>query len=348
MRLFKRSRTYKNLLHPRTPGSVEQILELKDIRSTQYFKPLNGKTVPVLSAVNLSIRSGEIWALASRLYLTSSLLLSVIGNTVSYDSGEAKITGENMPRHKRRMLRDVFYIGTTDMLYEDMNVLEFLSFATQHADRLSHLNGPQSQKAILDFLVEADLGYISLSQISYLSEEERVLILMICAYYSNNSFIVLNSGDLKLEAGLVDSFAYIVNAYKESQQAFIFPALNNDRMMDCATHIAVLSHGVTVYQGTVEQLKMEYDELSFTLQARHPKFAASVLVNLLPDYTVQLLGDKILLSHKHSKAAPDDMEIQYLYAQIREAELWIEQVQVNKKTVSNAVKEALHVHDLSL
>lgn len=348
MKALKRSRKYKNLLHPRSPGSIEQILELKDIYSRQYFRPRDGSMVPVLSGVNLSIKKGETWAVATRVHLTSSILLAIIGNTIPYDTGDAKITEQNMPRRKRMMLRDVFYIGTSDMLYEDMNVLEFLSFATQHADRLSDLNAAESQKSILNFLIEAGLGYISLSRISYLSEEEKALILMICAYYSNNSFIILNLGDLRMEAGLADSFAYIVDAYKASQQAFIFPALNNEKMLNCASHITVLSHGKTIFQGPVDELKMKYDKIAFILTARHPKFAAKALVTLLPDYQVDLHEDKILLRNKHSNEAPDDMKIQYLYAQMREAELWIEQVHVNTKSISNAVKEAMHIHDLSL
>lgn len=348
MPLLKRNRKYRNLIHPHKPGTFDVVLELEDIYSNQYFSPFGTNMVPVLSGVNLTIKKGEIWAVATRLNLTASLLMAIIANTAYYDCGHARIMGQDMPRRKRIMLRDVFYIGTTEMLYEDMNVLEFISFATQHSDHLEELNAAESQRTIFDFLIAADLGYISLSKISNLSLEEKTLVLMVVAYYSNNSLIVLGIQDLKIEMASIESFAYIVNAYRESNQSFIFPSVNNDHIVDYATHVSVLSRGRTVFNGSVEELKEKYDTIAFTIQARHPKFASEMLRQSLPDYNVSLHNDKIFLRNIHSNDVPSDMEVQYLYAQIREAELWVEQVHVNKKEVGNAIKEAMHTHDLSL
>lgn len=339
----------KKTLLTKEPGTFEHIIDLKEVYSFECFLDEDGTARSVLAGINLNVRKGEIWALTGPSGYAIGLLLTIIGNITSYHTGEVLVTEKELPRRKRIILPDVFYIGTSEMLYEDMNVLEFISFATQKAKMLNHLNAPASQKAILDFLIAADLSYISLSRVAHLSQEERLLITLICAYYAGNSLVIINQARLSLNKRLSNSFAYILREMQKQEQTSIFTSKENYALIDdLATHIGVLYQGQMIYSGSTDAFRRQYDRVAFELTARHPHFVQEILVDLLPDYIVTLEGSTVVIRDKFPNEAPDDMEVQYLYAQIREAELWVEQVHINEKSTKNAVKEVISEYDLSL
>lgn len=330
------------------PGSFQHILDIKQIRSHEYYADESHDLRPVLDGIDLDIYLGECWAITGRSY-TIGVLLAIIANIAPFESGTAIITEQKMPRRKRIMLPDIFYLGTSEMLYEDMNVLEFISFATQNSTKLDEFSGAGSQKTILDFLVAADLSYISLSQISYLSTEEKILIIMICAYFSENSFVVINMPTMKMIGLLRESFSYIVKKMQEQQQTIIYSTVSDYDLIEAsATHIGVIQEGEMIYSGDIQTFKTTYDNVAFVLTARHPGYVYETIIDLLPDYKVSLENDKIVIRDILASDSPDDMDISYLYAQIREAELWVEQVHVNRKSVANAVKELTNDNHLSL
>ena len=345
---FKRKSNI-NLGVARKPGEINHVLDLKQVRSHEYFAELDGRVLPVLDGIDLDIYAGEVWAVTATRAYTVGLLLDVIGNVRSFDTGTAMITEQDMPQQKKIILPDVFNIGSGDMLYEDMNVLQFISFATQKSTMLDELNAPASQKNILDFLVAADLAYISLSKIAYLSLEERVLITMICACYSQNSLIVINQPQMRMIGRLRDSFAYIVGRMREQVQTVVFATADDYDLIEAsASHIAYIQEGKMVYAGEVDLFKRTYDKVAFVLTPRRPQYAYDTITDLLPDYQVSLEHNKIVIRDPEAAGSPDDMDVQYLYAQIREAELWIEQVYINEKSIVNAIKEVKRANTLPL
>ena len=53
-----------------------------------------------------------------------------MANIRPYDRGKCVLIERGMMRSKRVILRHVFYIGSSEMLYNNMNVLEFLMIST--------------------------------------------------------------------------------------------------------------------------------------------------------------------------------------------------------------------------
>ncbi len=347
----KRSRRISkhNLGNARKLGEIKHILDLKQIRSHEYYKEPDGRMIPVLDGIDLDIYAGEIWAVTSPRAYTIGLFLAVIGNVTTFDTGSAMITEQDMPRNKKIILPDVFNIGSSDMLYDDMKVLQFICFATQKSRMLDELSAAASQKHILDFLIAADLSYIALSNIAYLSPEEKLLVTMVCAYYSQNSLVVINQPHIRMIGRLRGSFAYILGEMKNQGQSVIYSCLNDYELIEnSATHLAYIYEGKVLYAGETEVFKKTYDKIAFILTPRHPRFAYEMMIDLMPDYQISLENDQIVIRDTEATGSPTDMDIEYLYAQIRESELWIEQVYINEKSVANAIKEVKHARTLSL
>lgn len=339
----------KKQLRARTPGVIKHILDLKAIRSTEYFVSEKGESSPVLDSVDLDIECAQIWAITGDSAFALSRLLAIAANILPFHSGMARVCETDLPQRPGSILPDLFYIDTTDMLYDDMNVLEFIAFATRKAKRLEDYTAAASQKLLLDFLIGADLAYIALSRIAFLSPEEKLLITMVCAYYSYNSFIIINQPEMQLTGHLRQSFALLLNKMKEQEQAVLFSTKSDTDLIGLAAdYTAVLHNGKVIYQGETAELLMEYDRIAFIVKARHPRYVSTILTDLLPDYSVEVEDRLIYIRNLNRAGSPDDMEIEYLYAQIREAELWVEQVHINQKTVKQAVKELIHLHDLSI
>lgn len=347
MRTDKKPEENKQTMEQQQQDQQEHIMGLEHVRSMEYYIGNSMPVVPVLDDINLDMYAGESWAICASRVFTIAVMLGIIGNITPFDTGYASLATNNLPREKQKLLPDIFYIGSDDMLYDDMNVLQFLSFATQKAKKLGHLGAAASQKHILDFLVESDLSYISMSQIQTLSMEEKLLITIICAYYSESKLVVINQPNMQMLGRLRGSFKTIVSAMREQMQCIVFGTMEDfDLIEAAASHIAFIHNGQIAYAGEVDGFKEQYDRVSFALTARHPSYVYEKLQTIMPEYDIHMVNDKIML-YGFAKTT-EEMEIAYLYSKIREAELWVEQVYVNEKSVENAVREVKRANNIPL
>lgn len=177
--------------------------------------------------------------------------------------------------------------------------------------------------------------------------EEKLLITIICAYYSESKLVVINQPNMQMLGRLRGSFKTIVSAMREQMQCIVFGTMEDfDLIEAAASHIAFIHNGQIAYAGEVDGFKEQYDRVSFALTARHPSYVYEKLQTIMPEYDIHMVNDKIML-YGFAKTT-EEMEIAYLYSKIREAELWVEQVYVNEKSVENAVREVKRANNIPL
>ncbi len=116
------------------------------------------------------------------------LLLEIMANIKPYHGGRCVLVERGMMRSKRIILEHVFYIGDSTMLYDNMNVLEFLMFATAK----QKIKPACRQEQLFEFLIGIGLGHISLTPIKMLPGEEKAIIILLVAVYSESVMIVFN------------------------------------------------------------------------------------------------------------------------------------------------------------
>lgn len=293
--------------------------------------------VRVLREIDLSINEAESWGITARTAYEIRLLLEIIGNIRPYEGGKCVLVQRGMMRKKRVIQPHIFYIGNTDMLYDNMNTLEFLMFATAHVrkDRIS------MQEELFEFLIDIGLGELSLTGLRWLSSEEKALVALIAAAYSNSRIIIFNVPDAVFDERLRDAIGKTAELITRQGKALIIGTLDHALIQTACSHTAFIADGRLIYRGTAERLRMEFDTVALII--RDPDIGAlkEHLANILTEYVLQEKDGVLLI-----KAVGEKGETQHIYRQIAKAGRMPQDIRIHEKNVHNAYEELVEQHDL--
>ncbi|AET67705.1 hypothetical protein Desor_2097 [Desulfosporosinus orientis DSM 765] len=316
----------------------EQVVLMEGISSIEHFL-FPGKTPRrVLDDISLLIRKGEVWGISGTLLFEIKLLLEIIANIRPYDKGKCVLIERGMMRRKRVILNHVFYIGSSDMLYKNMNVLEFLMFATAKFK----INKVLLQEEIFEFIIAIGLGHISLTSNYKLTKEEKALIILIVAAYSESLIIVFNLPEYQWDEVLINAMAKIADFIREREKTLIMGTQNCLLIEKACTHTAILGNGSLIYSGTVNNFRRLYDKVEIIIQDSNVLDIKEKLAQGLPNYNYVLKGNIL----KIRKAGREESDPRTVYTKILESGITPDSIEINPKTVLNAYEELLREHDL--
>ncbi len=321
-----------------TEKTVKRTVFMKHISSDEGFKYPSGASVRILQDVNLTMGRAEAWAVSARTAAEVRLLLEVVANIRPYRDGVCILAERGMMRRKRVILPHVFYIGGADMLYPNMNVLEYLMFALGRFKTARVL----LQDELFEFLLDAGLGYISLTKTGVLTPEEKAVTALVAASWSDSLIVVFNLPEYPLGAALTDAVVIISRKMRQNGQTLVIGT--NDALLTekACSHAAFLADGRMIYQGGIETLRWEYDPVELILTGGNLPLLAQRLTSALPQFEVELKNGSLRILNREGIGYPDG----YLHCKIIEAQAVPESIEVNPKTVKNAWEELLRRHDL--
>lgn len=317
---------------------VKNIVLMEGVSSNEHFFYENKKTRPVLEDISLRIDRGEAWGISGLSGYEIKLLLEIMANIRPYDKGRCVLIERGMLRHKRVILQHVFYMGNADMIYNNMNVLEFLMFAIDRykADKVA------LQEELFEFIIKLGLGHISLTPNKMLTEAEKAVIALIAAAYSDSRMIVFNFPEYDFEEVLAESIARLSGFIRDRGKSFIIGTQNSFLIEKACGHTAFLIDGKMVYQGTVEELRFGYDKIAVILRDPNIHHIQAQLASLLPECKLTVKDDRLFISSKEGGGCDPG----YIYKKIAEAGMIPEHMEINPKTVHNAYEEIVLRHDL--
>lgn len=251
-----------------------QSVLLDHVCSMEYYKVgEDEEPKQVLTDICLEINKGEIWSLIGGSAFELRLLLEIIANARPYQNGKCVLDQRGMMRKKRVILPHVYYIGSTNMLFDNMNVLEYLMFITakQKGDVV------ERQKAILQNLLDHEMGYIALSAIHDLSPDERVVVTLMAAMYTESTIIVLNLARLTYSEKSLIALKRICETIKEQERTLIFSAFDYQMVEQLSTHIAVLKDGHLIFKGITQAFINTWDHLSIVIEDERTEELTNIL-----------------------------------------------------------------------
>jgi len=316
----------------------EHVVFMEKVASAEHIVYPGKEPRRVLKDISLLIRRGQVWGFSGSSLLEIKLLLKIIANIRPYAEGRCVLVEWGMPRHKRVILNHVFYIGSSDMIYNNMNVLEFLMFVTAK----SKTDKVELQGEIFEFLIEIGLGPISLSQNRLLTREEKAVILLLAAAYSNSLIIVFNLPEYDFAEILAVAIGKIAARIARQDKTLIIGTANCLVIEKACSHTGILADGNLIYSGTVDSFRQTFDLVEVIIRDKNITAMLDRLAPLLPGHKLTVKDDSLLIS-RSSSAESDPGTI---YRQIV-ALGWIpEHLEVNPKTVQNAYEELMLQHDL--
>jgi len=317
---------------------VKNIMFMKDISSSEYFLYENKEQRRVLEDIDLLIKKSEAWGISGQSVFEIKLLLEIMANIRPYDRGRCILIERGMLRHKRVILRHVFYIGNSDMLYNNMNVLEFLMFAMNK----SKVDKVELQDRIFEFIIDIGLGNISLTPNKMLTKEEKAIVTLIAAAYSDSIMIVFNFPGYEFDEVLIDAVAKIAMFIRDRGKSLIIGTQNSLLIEKACSHTAFIAAGRIIYQGTVENLRLSFDKIVIIIRDKHIHTILDRLAPLFPDHKLSIKDDSLLVSSLGEEACDPVC----IYKKIAEAGIAPDYMEINPKTVHNAYEEIVLQHDL--
>ncbi|EHQ89293.1 hypothetical protein [Desulfosporosinus youngiae] len=316
----------------------EQVVLMEGVSSAERFLLPKEISRRVLDEITLVVKRAEAWGITGKSLLELKLLLEIMANIRPYDKGKCVLVERGMMRRKRVILKHVFYIGNSDMLYNNMNVLEFLMFATAKYK----MNKVLLQEEIFELIIDIGLGHLSLTPNHRLTKEEKAVITLIAAAYSNSLIIVFNLPEYQWDEVLVEAVAELCRFIRERGKSIILATQNCGLIEKACSHTAIIKDGKLIYDGTVEDFRLKFDKVEVIIRDKSARLMAEKLVELLPAYELGIKGDSLLISNKGLQGSDPGT----IYKNILESGFTPDSMEINPKTVQNAYEELMRQHDL--
>ncbi len=313
------------------------VVFMDGISSLEYDFSDNQAPVRVLQNIGLKIKNAECWGITGQPDYAVRLLLEIMGNIRPYHGGTCVLIGRGMMRHKRVILPHVFYIGDTKMLYSHLNVLEYLmlALAKLDSDRLS------LQENLLQQLLGLGLGSMVLTPVGALTEEQKAVVCLVAASYAQGNLILFNFPDCMFDAGLSGSIAQLADIIRRRDNTLVLGTGCCALIEKGCSHTAYIAGGRLLYQGTVENLKRQYDKTLVVMRDKNIGEIRERLAPLLPGYRFVIRDGALYIGS--ASPQPDERVI---YQKMAQAGLVPDFVARHEKTVKNAYEEIVSTYDL--
>ena len=324
---------------PQEKGPVREVARLRNLSSMEYFLCKEREHCRVLRDINLLVSVAQTWGITGRSIFEIRLLLEIIAGIKPYDGGKCVLAGRGMLKRKRTILPHVFYIGNSDMLYGNMNVLEYLMFAM---DRKRTVSRVELQEQLLEFVVAAGMGHIMLTPVKELSKEEKAVVTLMAAVHSGSLLTVLNLPEYEFDPTLTKAIGFLSDIIQKGGRSLIMGTEDCYLIEKACSHTACITGGELLYSGTVENLRHTYDPVEVILTDKNIDYMLERLTPLLPGFRLTVRDGCLLIGGGSLR----DGGSGYIYRKLAEAGVLPEHVQINPKTVCNAYEELFLQYDL--
>lgn len=320
-----------------TPNPQTYIVQMENLSSVEVYLTPDGLQRPVLQNNTLDIRRGESWGIVGREAFELELLLQVIGCVRPYGSGRCKLVERGMMRKKRKILPHVFFVGDSGMAVPNMNVLEYLMFATQS----SGANPRERQIELLDAMLQSDCYEWCFAPVKLLSKQERVVLSLVAASFSNALLYIFPYFFRETPPALRGMIRFVAQKVRSRGAAFLLGACDPSLVQDVCSHCAFLLDGTIRQKGTLDEVMRSLDRRDFMIRCQSPDRLREVLGQALAQYETRLCDGRIDLYHPEGFP----LEQKTLLSLIADADIPVQSIVASERTLQNAFLEVSH--DLS-
>ncbi len=319
----------------------EYIIFTDKLYSCEYYASVQNPVQPVkhvLEDINFTAYQGQLWSILGSSIFEIKLLLEIMANARTYEKGKLMIAGFDTTKKKRTILPEVFYIGSTNMAFGNMNVLEYLMFITSY----SHREAIDRQEYLLNYLIKVDLGYICLTPISLLNEQERSIIILVAAMLSDSILIIMNLPRLMYDQKEINSINKIVSQIQYLNKTIIISTQCYELAQLISSHICYIDKGRILYNNTLNKFLDEYDKVNYLIGADDFNYIAQTLKFALPQFEYQI-EDNIMqiIDNTESKKSAS-----MLFQTISSFNITLNYVKKSKKNIKNSIQGLMKLHDI--
>lgn len=321
---------------------LEYIVFTNKLYSCEYYANVQNPDQPikhVLEDINFTAYQGQLWSILGSSIFEIRLLLEIMANARTYEKGNLIITGFDATNKKRgTILPEVFYIGSTNMAFGNMNVLEYLMFITSN----SHREVLDRQEYLLDYLIKVDLGYICLTPITRLNEQEKSIIILVSAMLSNSTLIIMNLPRLMYDQREINSINKIVSQIQYLNKTVIISTQCYELAQLISSHICYIDKGRILYNNTLNNFLEQYDKVNYLIAADDLNYILQSLSFALPQFEYQI-EDNIMQIIDNTDG---NQSVSMLFHTLSSFNIVPNYVLKSKKNIKNSIQGLMKLNDI--
>lgn len=316
----------------------KQSVLMEHVASMEYYQKGNEQPVQVFQDLNFEALEGEIWAIIGNRAFEVRLFLEIIANARPYKDGRCVLNETGMMRKKRLILPHVYYIGSTNMMFENMTVLEYLLFITAKEPG----DAEDRKQRIANDLLDMNLGYLSTTVIGKLTPPEKSVVALAAGYYTESKLIIWNLARLHYDEKCILAIQMITQEFQRQKRTLIFSSFDYQMVEACATHIAPLYDGRFLCNLTVRDFIQKWDHLCAVIKDDRAQEMESYLLSVCPQYEYRRNQDTLeIWDRNHNFAAYDA-----ICATLGKHYYYPKFVEQHPYCVENAWKEIRYQHEM--
>lgn len=280
----------------------KQSVLMEHVASMEFYQKDNEQPVQVFQDLNFEALEGEIWAIIGNKAFEVRLFLEIVANARPYKDGRCVLNETGMMRKKRLILPHVYYIGSTNMMFENMSVLEYLTFITAKEPGSIDERKHQIAKDLLD----VNLGYLSEREISTLTPPEKSVVELMAGYYTESKLIIWNLARLYYDEKCILAIQTICQELQRQKRTLLFSSFDYKMIEACATHISPLYDGRFLCNSPVQDFIKTWDHLCAIIRDDRAKEMEEYLMKTMPDYEYRRNGNRLEVWDQHNNIAGYD------------------------------------------
>ena len=322
------------------PTASGSALLMENIYSNEYYENLQNplSNQQVLKDINFIAEKGECWSIFGSSIFELRLLLEIMANAKPFSNGRLLIGGLDTTQKNGTVLPYLFYIGSTNMAFGNMNMLEYLMFITSNSKK----DAVSRQDYLLNFLVDAGLGYICLTPISMLTPQEKSLVILTAAVLSDSKLLVMNLPRLLYEQKEIDSIIKLTSKLRYLEKTLIFNTECPELAQAISTHFCYLYKGEIIYRNCLRNFLKEFDRVIYLLGADNMDYMIQTLKTALPQFEYKIADNCIQVIDNTFSFEPGAK----LFSALGSFGLKPTFVYKKNKNIKNAIEEMMRLHDI--
>lgn len=320
-------------------NNIEKLVVMRDVYSNEFYKSGTDSLEQVLKNISFNASNGEIWSIMGNSVFEIRLLVEIMAGARTYQKGQCSLSGFGMMHSKRTVLPHTFYIGSTNMMLGNMKVLEYLMFATSK----SKIDALTRQQQILDKMIKVGLDNIVLAPIEILTPQEKSVVILFCATFSQSQLLIMNLPRLIYDTELIEAMAKITKLLRDDNKALVITTECFELAQSISTDIMLIQNGNVKYCGQLIDLLEKYDNIIYSIQSENSETIIQLLRSALPQYVYVLNNKNNIIDVFDYAKTSSSSDIYDVFSKIGIIPQAIFQ---NKLNLKNAYEEVLKKNDL--
>ncbi|NVY96881.1 ABC transporter ATP-binding protein [Lactobacillus sp. DCY120] len=211
--------------------------------------------IPVLKDTTFAVQAGEIVGLIGLNGAGKSTTIKHIMGLLQPQTGKITVNGLTLAQDLTAYRQQIAYVPELPVLYPELSLKEHLTLTMLAYDLDPQTTWPKAQELLELFRLDKKLDWFPIN----FSKGMKQKVMIVCAFMTSAKLYIIDEPFTGLDPLAVHDLLAIVQAKKKAGAAILMSTHILANAEQSADRFVLLNHGRVRAQGTLEQLKAEFN-----------------------------------------------------------------------------------------